>query len=598
MTLIVDSEELAAFCRRQEGVDFVAVDTEFMRDKTYWPKLCLVQVAGPKEAAAIDAMAPGIDLDPLWRLVTRSPVLKVFHAARQDIEIFVRQAGAMPAPVFDTQVAASLLGNDEQISFANLVERVTKTRLQKSHSFTDWLRRPLTTGQVEYALDDVRYLIPVYDAMARDLTALGRMAWAREEFERLEDPARYRPADPRELYLRIRGIDRMPGKALAMLRELLAWREETARTLDLPPNRIFREEVLMEVARRPRHSLKELREIRGAADAAIEQEPEQAQLRIVVDRGEVARYGVNVSGVQEVIELAVGGRPVAAMYEGDRVFDITVRYAPEARSTLAGIGNILVPAADGSRVPLARLATISVADGATIIARRENRRQISVRTNIRGRDQGGFVAEAQRRLAREVKLPPGYRVEWGGQFENLERARARLAWILPVTVAIIFGLLFWAFGSPADALLVLANVPFSIAGGIVALYLREMHFSVSAAVGFVSLFGVAVMNGVLYLTEINRQLRDYERPLREAVLVGACAQFRPRVMLILIAMLAIIPATFATGIGSDIQRPLATVIFGGLISTLVLALLGLPSLCHLFKRPKPALARPRGDALS
>ncbi len=338
-----------------------------------------------------------------------------------------------------------------------------------------------------------------------------------------------------------------------------------------------------------------LRGIRGAADTAIEQEPEQAQLRIEVDRGEVARYGVNVSDVQEVIELAVGGRPVAAMYEGDRVFDITVRYAPEARSTLAGIGGILVPTADGSRVPLARLARITVADGATIVARRENRRQISVRTNIRGRDQGGFVAEAQRRLAREIELPPGYRVEWGGQFENLERAWARLAWILPVTVAIIFGLLFWAFGSPVDALLVLANVPFSIAGGILALYLREMHFSVSAAVGFVSLFGVAVMNGVLYLTEINRQLREHGRPLKEAVLAGACAQFRPRVMLILIAMLAIIPATFATGIGSDIQRPLATVIFGGLISTLVLALLGLPSLCHLFKRPMPVSISQSGN---
>ena len=342
-----------------------------------------------------------------------------------------------------------------------------------------------------------------------------------------------------------------------------------------------------------------LREIPGAADTAIEQEPAQAQLRIVVDRNEVARYGVNVSDVQEVIELAVGGRPVTPMYENDRVFDVVVRYVPEARSTLAEIGNILVASANGSRVPLSRLAEIRIADGATIIARRENRRQISVRTNIRGRDQGGFVGEAQRRIARDVRIPAGYRVEWGGQFENLDRARARLAWILPITVAIIFGLLFWAFGSPVDALLVLANVPFSMAGGIVALYLREIHFSVSAAVGFVSLFGVAVMNGVLYLTEINRQLREYGRPLPEAVLVGACSQFRPRLMLILIAMLAIIPAAFATGIGSDIQRPLATVIFGGLISTLILALLGLPSLCYLFKRfTRGPAAQPPESAIS
>ncbi len=333
-----------------------------------------------------------------------------------------------------------------------------------------------------------------------------------------------------------------------------------------------------------RHALGIIRQIRGAADTAIEQEADQAQLRIQVDRGEVARYGINVGDIQEVIELAIGGRPVSTKYEGDRAFDIVVRYISEARSTVGEIGNVLIPTADGGSVPLARLAKIEVADGASVIARRENRRQISVRTNIRNRDQGGFVAEAQRILAAEVKLPAGYRIEWGGQFENLDRARRRLVWILPLTVAIIFALLYWAFGSVLDASLVLANVPFSIAGGILALHARDIHFSVSAAVGFVSLFGVAVMGGVLYLTEINRQLREYERPLKEAVLVGACVQFRPLLMLIVIAILGIMPAAFAKGIGSDIQRPLATVIFGGLISTLLLALLGLPSLCYLAKR--------------
>ncbi len=178
-------------------------------------------------------------------------------------------------------------------------------------------------------------------------------------------------------------------------------------------------------------------------------------------------------------------------------------------------------------------------------------------------------------------------MEWGGQFENLERARKRLAWILPVTIGVIFVLLYWTFGSTRDAALVLANVPFSIAGGILALYLRGIHFSVSAAVGFVSLFGVAVMGGVLYLTEINRQLHDYDQPVKQAVLVGACAQFRPLLMLIVIAALGITPAAFATGIGSDIQRPLATVILGGLISTLVISLVALPALCCLAKRAAP-----------
>lgn len=330
--------------------------------------------------------------------------------------------------------------------------------------------------------------------------------------------------------------------------------------------------------------LEVMRRIPGAADTAIEQEVEQAQVRIEVNRQEVARHGINVRDVQDVVELAIGGRPASALYEGDRVFDIVVRYIPEARGTVGRIGNILVPTPDGGRLPLAALASISIQDGESIISRRENQRQICVRTNIRGRDQGGYVADAQRRLGKELQLPSGYKLSWGGQFENLARARVRLGWIVPITIAIIFALLYWAFGSMLDAALVLANVPFCIAGGIVALWLRGIHFSVSAVVGFISLFGVAVMTGVLYLTEINRETRETGCALEVAVLRGACTQFRPRLMLIIIAMLGILPATFATGIGSDVQRPLATVVFGGLISTLFLALFALPSMVYVAKR--------------
>ncbi|MDW8129944.1 MAG: CusA/CzcA family heavy metal efflux RND transporter [Bryobacterales bacterium] len=331
-------------------------------------------------------------------------------------------------------------------------------------------------------------------------------------------------------------------------------------------------------------TLELLRQIRGAADTAIEQEGEQAQVRIRLDRLQAARYGINASDLQQVIELAIGGRPVSTMFEGDRRFDIVVRYVPEARGTLADIGQILVPTANGGRVPLSQVAAIEVADGATIIARRENRRLISVRTNIRGRDQGSFVAEAQRKFREGVKLPPGYQVEWGGQFENLDRARRRLAWILPFTVVIIFGLLYWTFGSVRDALMVLTVIPFSVVGGILALRIRGMPFSVSAAVGFVALFGVAVMSGVLYISEINRLLRQQRRALEEAVLEGARIQLRPRLMLLTVAMLGIIPAALATGIGSDVQRPLATVVLGGLASTLAFTLLALPALYYLVRR--------------
>ena len=233
-------------------------------------------------------------------------------------------------------------------------------------------------------------------------------------------------------------------------------------------------------------------------------------------------------------------------------------------------------------MPLSQLAEIKVVNGASIIARRENRRQITVRTNIRGRDQGGFVAEAQRAIRSRRPSAGGYSVDWGGQFENLERARKRLTVILPVTIGIIFALLFFAFSSPTNAGLVLMNVPFSLVGGIMFLYLRGINLSVSAAVGFISLFGVAVMSGVLCMSEINRRRPIAARPRMRSL--GALAQMRPVLMMILVAMLGMVPAARASGIGSDVQRPLATVVVGGLLSTLLLTLLVLPSLYYLTAR--------------
>jgi len=344
-------------------------------------------------------------------------------------------------------------------------------------------------------------------------------------------------------------------------------------------------------------SLDLMRQIRGAADTSIEQEADQAQVRININRLQVARYGINVSDVQDIVDLALAGSPVSPVFEGDRRFDIAMRFTPEARADAAAIGRLLIATRDGGRVPLAQLATIRELDGATIIARRENERQITVRTNIRGRDQGGFVAEAQNRFAEKIALPPGYRVTWGGQFENLARARQRLAVIVPVTTAMIFLLLFITFGSALDATLVLLNVPFSLAGGLIALYLRGINLSVSAAVGFISLFGVAVMSGVLYISEINRRRRELEVTLEDAVIQGARTQVRPRLILILVAMLGLLPAALATGIGSDIQRPLATVVVGGLLSTLFLTLLALPAVYWLAsrRRQKAALEVPVGE---
>jgi cobalt-zinc-cadmium resistance protein CzcA len=270
------------------------------------------------------------------------------------------------------------------------------------------------------------------------------------------------------------------------------------------------------------------------------------------------------------------------MFEGERRFDITVRYEPESRTNIAAIGNVMVPTREGGRVPLSQLAEVKVVNGASIIARRENQRQITVRMNIRGRDQGSFVAEAQSRFNATVKVPAGYSVTWGGQFENLQRAKGRLTVILPITIAIIFVLLFFMFGSAKYAGLVLMNVPFSLVGGVLFLYIRHINLSVSAAVGFISLFGVAVMSGVLVIAEINRIRRsEPELPVQEAIRQGAVNQLRPVLLMVVVALLGMVPAARASGIGSDVQRPLATVVVGGLLSTLFLTLLALPSMYAL-----------------
>jgi len=340
---------------------------------------------------------------------------------------------------------------------------------------------------------------------------------------------------------------------------------------------------LDELRRIGRQTLALIEKVPGAADTAIEQEPDQVQLRVLIDRRRAARYGLNVEDLQTLIEMGIGGKPVGTFFEGERRFDITARYAASSRENIPALGSMLVRSSSGARIPQSDLSEIRVVKGASIIARRENERQITVRTNIRGRDQGSFVREAQRRFAREIRLPEGYRVEWGGQFENLERARRRLSIVLPMTVALIFALLFMAFGSAIEAGLVLMNVPFSLVGGILLLWLRGINLSVSAAVGFISLFGVAVMSGVLLISEIGRR-REEGVGLERAVIEGARAEIRPVLMMVVVALLGMVPAARAVGIGSDVQRPLATVVVGGLASTLVLTLLVLPSLYYLVEK--------------
>lgn len=261
MKLITTTDDLAAFCKPLANAEFVAVDTEFMRERTYWPKLCLAQVAGPDEAAAIDALADGIDLSPLDELMANPNVLKVFHAARQDLEIFYLRMTKVPAPLFDTQVAAMVCGHGEAASYESLATKLAKARIDKSSRFTDWSRRPLSERQITYALSDVTHLRVVYEKLRRQLEKTGRLPWIAEEMAVLNDPATYR-ADPELAWRRLKPRGASP-RLLGVLKEVAAWRERTAQRIDIPRQRLIRDEQLLEIASHSPKTIEELALTRG-----------------------------------------------------------------------------------------------------------------------------------------------------------------------------------------------------------------------------------------------------------------------------------------------------------------------------------------------
>ncbi|MFA6051892.1 MAG: CusA/CzcA family heavy metal efflux RND transporter [Methylobacter sp.] len=345
--------------------------------------------------------------------------------------------------------------------------------------------------------------------------------------------------------------------------------------------KIFGEDlkILQEKANQITHIL---RSIEGATDVAAEQQSGLAQMVIAIDRAKIARYGINVNDVESVIAMAVGGKTATQMLEGERRFDITVRLTGSARDSVGAIEDITVLSPDGTRIPLAELAEIKVNQGASRISREDNMRRIAIKCNLIGRDQGSFVAEAQQKVAEQVVLEPGYRIVWSGQFENQQRAMKRLSFIVPVSLVLIFVLLFWAFQSLKSAALIVMNVPFAMIGGLVALLLTGIHLSVSAAVGFIALFGIAVQNGVILLTQINH-LRREGIPLQDAILQGSVSRLRPVVMTALMAILGLIPAALSTSIGSETAKPFAVVIIGGLITATLLTLTMLPALYRHFE---------------
>jgi cobalt-zinc-cadmium resistance protein CzcA len=334
-----------------------------------------------------------------------------------------------------------------------------------------------------------------------------------------------------------------------------------------------------------------LGKVPGAADVAVEKVSGLAYLQIEIDRDKIARYGINVADVQDVIEAAIGGKEASKVYDGVKVFGLAVRFPETARNDVEPIREVLIPAPSGALIPLGQLAKVYVSEGPAQISREMGQRRIVVECNVTGRDIGSFVAEAQRKIDAAVKLPPGYIMTWGGQFENQQRAMKRFAIVVPITIAAIFLLLFSSFNSVKQAFLIIMNIPFAMIGGIVAVVLGGFNLSVSASVGFIALFGVAVLNGVVMVSYFN-ELRREGMDVSLAVIQGAVLRLRPVLITASAAGLGLIPMLFATGPGSEIQKPLAAVVIGGLVSSTLLTLFILPTLYRVFERKPKVVVTP------
>lgn len=330
--------------------------------------------------------------------------------------------------------------------------------------------------------------------------------------------------------------------------------------------------------------LKQIKDIPGAADVAIDQEPPLPQLQIHVDREKIAQYGLNVADVSDLIEIAIGGKAISQIFINDKVYDVICRYNEESRNTPEKIGNLMLTSSSGAKIPLSQVSEIKTSTGASMIAREMNKRYLIIRVNLRGIDLTSFLAKANKAIDKNVTYNhEKNHIKWSGQFENQNRAYSRLAFIIPLALAIMFLLLFGAFGRFRQAALLMIVIPLALFGGMLALNIFGMTLNVSSAVGFIALFGVSIQNGVIMISHIN-DLRKQGVALKEAVISGARHRFRPILMIGTVAVLGLLPASLSTGIGSDVQRPLATVIVYGLMFATVITIYVLPALYYLSEK--------------
>ena len=446
--------------------------------------------------------------------------------------------------------------------------------------------------EVERTLLEVPEVTGVVSTLGRpDLATEAMGIYESDVFVNLKPPEQWSTADTKEglTEAMAAALSKIPGVVYNFTQPMAMRLDETISGVraDVAVKIFGPDEHLLD--RTADQVLRVLGRVRGAADAQKQVFSGAAEWQVVVDREELARYGLNVSDVRDLVQVAVGGKAVTEVIDGRRRFQIVVRLPESYRRDRDALGSILLAAPAGEQVPLGRVAEIRRSSGPEVVHREDSQRRMVVQCNVRGRDMGSFVAEAQGRIQRAVDLPTGYYLTWGGQFENQQRAMQRLMFVLPAVLLVIFMLLYLTFRSARQSLLVLLIVPFATVGGIAALWLREMNLNVSASIGFIAVFGVAVLDG-LVMVSTNNSLLEKGRSIREAVVEGAVTRLRPVLMTSVLASLGFLPMALATSIGAEVQRPLATVVIGGLISSTILTLLLLPALYSWFL-PKNKVSR-------
>ncbi|MDA1017314.1 MAG: efflux RND transporter permease subunit, partial [Planctomycetota bacterium] len=465
-------------------------------------------------------------------------------------------------------------------SLAINIVRLAGTELDESIRYNTQMERAILKAfpdEVVHTWSRIGSAEVATDPMGLELTDLFITLRPRDEWTRADTPAELTELIQRELR-------DLPGQRIAMTQPIEMRINEMISGVRSDVAAVLYGDDFDVMVKQAREIERVLQSIDGSADVATEQVTGQPVLEIRVKQDEIARYGVPADTVLNLVE-SLGSLRVGEVFQGQLRFPLVIRLPEAARANPEVIGAIPIATAAGEQIPLSRLASVTVREGPSTIKREWYQRRISITANVRGRDMGGFVAEARRKVADEVQLPPGrYRVEWGGQFENLERARKRLMIVVPVALVLIFSLLYITYNNIVDAIRVFTGVPFAWTGGIFALWIRDMPFSISAAVGFIALSGVAVLDDMLLVSTIQR-LRKRGRGLEEAVEEAALMRLRPVLMTTLVAAFGFVPMAFNTGMGAEVQRPLATVVIGGVISATIMSLLVLRVLYMVFAGP-------------